>query len=97
MIPTTSALPGSGVTLSGRGPDDFKHVGLAGVRGHGSGVGFFRSPGLYKGEPNGARGSLEGSENRTELEAVSRGKADGGSRGPVDGEEGRAEQSSSQS
>ena len=33
MIPTTSALPGSGVTLSGRGPDDFKHVGLAGVRG----------------------------------------------------------------
>ena len=74
MIPTTSALPGSGVTLSGRGPDDFKHVGLAGVRGHGSGVGFFCSPGLYKGEPNGARGSLEGSENRTELEAVRRGK-----------------------
>ena len=56
MIPTMSALPGSGVTLSGRGPDDFKHVGLAGVRGHGSGVGFFGSPGLYKAEQNGARG-----------------------------------------
>ena len=88
MIPTTSALPGSGVTLTGRGPDDFHDVGLAGVKGHGSGVGFFHSPGLYKGELNGARGrrepavgefgSLEGSENRTELEAVSRGKADGG-------------------
>ena len=33
MISTTYALPGSGVTLSGRGPDDFKHVGLAGVTG----------------------------------------------------------------
>ena len=42
-------------------------------------------------------GSLEGSENRTELEAVSRGKADGGRRGPVDGEEGRTGRSSGQS
>ena len=69
--------------LSGRGPDDFHQVRFAEVEGHGSGVGFFRSPGLYKGEPNGARGSLEGSENRTEFEAVNRGKAVRGSQGPV--------------
>ena len=116
MIPTTSALPGSGVTLSGRGPDDFKHVGLAGVTGQGSD--FSTTPALYKGEQNraffcckrqrcdslrfklavsssvvgetelasqlwgdglgvstvSAVGSLEGSESRTELEAVRWGK-----------------------
>ena len=40
----------------------------------GQGLDFSTSPALYKGKQNGARGSLEGSENRTELEAVRRGK-----------------------
>ena len=42
------------------------------VKGQGSD--FSASPALYKGEQNGARGSLEGSENRPELEAVRWGK-----------------------
>ena len=67
MISNTSAWPGSGVT--GQGSD------------------FSASPALYKCEQNGALGScgavggglgavcsLEGSEKRTELEAVRRGK-----------------------
>jgi len=90
VIPTTSALPGSGVTLSERALGDSYHVGFAGVRGQscqseclvipttsalpglevkGQGS-IFTSPARYKGEQNGARGSLEGSENRTELKSA---------------------------
>ena len=82
VIPIMSALPGSGVTLTGRGPDDFHQVRFPEVEGHGSGVGFFHSPGLYKGEHKGARGRRgqtgagrwRGRTNRTELGSELRGE-----------------------
>ncbi len=84
MIPTTSALPGSGVTLTGQGPGDFHQVRFPVVEGHRSGVGFFHSPGLYKGEHNGARGRREqtgdgrwrGNTFGTELRSKLRGEED---------------------